>query len=232
MHISPSNRKPLLLASVALFLFLSSCGQVASAGRDMAPATPTLAASTPVVPITQPPTTTTTPEVAPITLTAEQIAAIRASLPGGPLPTSGAPAVDGQVILVSLTQQWLWAYENGALVYRAPVATGRPELATPTGTYHVLLKRQNIVFHSPWPQGSPFYYEPENVNYALYFRDTGYYIHDAPWREAFGPGADLPHTNADGTDETGSHGCVNVPTFAGEWLYNWASVGATIIIQD
>ena len=66
----------------------------------------------------------------------------------------------------------------------------------------------------------------------MFFRDIGYYIHDAPWRRAFGPGTENPHTNPDGTWETGSHGCVNMPTPAAATLYNWVRVGAHVVIAS
>ncbi len=139
-------------------------------------------------------------------------------------------AQHGQVILVSTSQQWLWAYQDGQLVYATPVTTGMPLLRTPHGTFSVMLKESDVTFYSPWPVGSPFYYTPEHINFALRFRAGGFYIHDAPWRGAFGPGTQNPHTNPDGTHETGSHGCVNVTTQAGRWLYNWARIGATVMI--
>jgi lipoprotein-anchoring transpeptidase ErfK/SrfK len=148
-----------------------------------------------------------------------------------PSPDVDIPIVEGQLVVVSLNQQWLWAYYNGQLVYATPVTTGRPQLATPSGTYHVLRKRADIMFYSPWPKSSPFYYEPEHINYALYFRDSGFYIHDAEWRQVFGPGSNVPHSTPAGDDETGSHGCVNVSFEASKWLYNWADIGATIVVE-
>ncbi|WIG58910.1 MAG: hypothetical protein OJF49_001657 [Ktedonobacterales bacterium] len=147
-----------------------------------------------------------------------------------PTPASGVPHVAGQVILVSEAQQWLWAYENGRLVFATPITSGRPYLQTPRGTYQILSKRANTTFYSPWPYGSPYYYAPEHINYALYFRAGGYYIHDAAWRENFGPGSNLPHTTPSGARETGSHGCVNVTPSASKWLYSWAKIGATVVI--
>lgn len=136
----------------------------------------------------------------------------------------------GQVILVSTYLQWLWAYQDGKLVYATPVTTGMAPLRTPHGTYTVLLKESDVTFYSPWPRGSPYYYTPEHVDYALRFRAGGFYIHNAPWRGAFGPGTQDPHTNPDGTHENGSHGCVNVTTGAARWLYNWAHIGATVTV--
>jgi lipoprotein-anchoring transpeptidase ErfK/SrfK len=145
-------------------------------------------------------------------------------------PPDGIPQVAGQLIYVSETQQWMWVFRDNSLVFTSPVTTGRPELKTPPGRYHVQGKLSNVMFYSPWPQSSPFYYTPEHVFYALYFREGGYYIHDASWREKFGPGSDVPHYDSDGTLETGSHGCVNVPPDFAAQLYKWTEVGATVII--
>jgi hypothetical protein len=147
-----------------------------------------------------------------------------------PKPNGGAPDWPGQVILVSVTQQWLWAYQDSKLVFATPVTTGMPWLWTPQGVYRITSKVEDTVFYSPWPPSSPFYYTPEHVDYALFFRQKGFYIHDAPWRQAFGPGTEVPHTDPDGTYETGSHGCVNVTYGAGKWLYNWTNLGASVDI--
>jgi hypothetical protein len=147
-----------------------------------------------------------------------------------PQPSAGVPPYSGQVILVSLSQQWLWAYQDRKLVLASPVTTGMPQLPTPRGDYAVQSKETNVTFYSLWPPGSPFYYSPEHINYAMFFREIGFYIHDAPWRHAFGPGTENPHTNPDGSWETGSHGCVNMPTPAAAALYNWTRVGAHVVI--
>jgi L,D-transpeptidase-like protein len=149
-----------------------------------------------------------------------------------PTPDVAPPTQQGQVILVSRDQQWLWAYDNGRLVFATPVTTGQPGLSTPLGVYHVMGKRANTTFYSPWPKGSRYYYPPLHINYALLFRAGGFYIHDAPWRYEFGPGTNLLLQLPDGTSQTGSHGCVDVPTNAGAWLYQWARVGAVIAIVD
>lgn len=147
-----------------------------------------------------------------------------------PEPAGGAPGLPGKVILVSVTQQWLWAYQDNQLVYATPVTTGQTYLWTPLGVYHIYDKRTDQVFYSPWGPGSPFYYEPEHVNYAMLFREVGYFLHDSPWRHAYGPGTEDPHTDPDGTYENGSHGCVNMVTGAAVWLFNWAPNGTTVDI--
>lgn len=149
-----------------------------------------------------------------------------------PAPVGGVPNVAGQLVLVSVSQQWLWAYDNGALVMATPVTTGQPALPTPPGVYHIMMKESSIWFYSPWPQGSPYYYTPEYIDYAMLFRAGGFYLHTAEWRHVFGPGTNVSHTNPDGTTETGSHGCVNMPLDASGVLYNWIQVGTTVDITD
>ncbi len=141
------------------------------------------------------------------------------------------PPAPSQLVVVSLSQQWLWAYEGGQQVFDTPVTTGQPNLATPTGTFNIQQKLWDVMFYSPWPQGSPYYYSPEHVDFAMLFLSGGYFIHDAPWRHCFGPGTNVPHTCPDGTQETGSHGCVNMPYSAGQWLINWVRMGTTVRIE-
>ncbi len=147
----------------------------------------------------------------------------RPGVPPAPLPT-------GKVIVVDLSHQWLYAYEDGTLVFDHAVETGRPELPTPTGTFRVLEKVRDVIFTSPWPQGSPHYYEPTHVNYAMLFKEGGFFLHDASWHVQFGPGSNVPHQLPDGSWETGSHGCVGMPLPDAERLYEWLPVGTPVVI--
>jgi len=152
------------------------------------------------------------------------------SLPSGVPP---APISTGKVIFVDLTTQHLYAYQDGALVNDFLITSGRPELLTPTGTFTVLDKATNVTFYSPWPQGSPYYYAPEFVPYALRLTNSGIFIHAAPWREPgdFGPGTQYPHILPDGTQANGSHGCINTTTPDAAWTYNWAPIGTPVVIS-
>lgn len=227
-----------ILGGVSLVLLVSSALLLGSAGGGrthpalvLATATATTASTaTPTATVAyRPPTVvraTPTPQPpAPPTPTPHY------NPPPGPSPQGGVPAIYGSLILVNLSQQWLWVYQDRRLVYDTPVTTGMPQLATPTGLFYIHYRVANVTFYSPWPPGSPYYYSPEHVNYAMYYADIGYYIHDAPWRQVFGPGTNYPHTDPDGAQVTGSHGCVEVPTSAGAWLYNWTPNGATVDIE-
>jgi lipoprotein-anchoring transpeptidase ErfK/SrfK len=132
------------------------------------------------------------------------------------------------VIVVSLPRQWWYAYQDGQVVYNGPVTTGRPELPTPVGQFTVLSKQSPFVFVSPWPRGSPFWYETSPCTFALRITGNGVYLHDAPWRPFNGPGTNVPHVDPDGVWRTGSHGCINMPYAAAQWVYGWAPVGTRV----
>lgn len=137
----------------------------------------------------------------------------------------------GQYVVVSETHEWLWAYQDGRVVFNTPVTTGRPELATPTGLFHVMERDYGITMTSPWPPSSPYYYFPTYIDYAMLFEDGGYFLHDAWWRSDFGPGSNVPHYTADGTYEDGSHGCVQMPKSAAYWLISWVHVGTPVRVD-
>lgn len=145
---------------------------------------------------------------------------------GGP-----APSANGKVIVVYISKQWLYAYDNGQQVFDAPVTTAQPGLVTPLGTYHIFVHKHPTTFYSPWPPGSPYYYPPTHIEYAMGWRTGGYYIHDSSWRSVFGPGTNVPHQDPKFGWETGTHGCVTAPLNAIIWLYNWAPNGTTVIIN-
>jgi lipoprotein-anchoring transpeptidase ErfK/SrfK len=146
-------------------------------------------------------------------------------------PINYAPAGGGKVIVVVLSKQWLYAYEGGRLVNTIAVTTGRPTLATPTGTYSVFSKLSPTWFYSPFPQGSVNWYPPTYINYALGFKAGGFFLHDATWRSVFGPGTNLPHNDPQFGWQTGSHGCVSMSLASARWLYNWAAIGTVVQIN-
>src|SRR6266704_5299597 len=92
---------------------------------------------------------------------------LAASSPLSATSYAASPSGQGKIIVVSISQQELDAYNNGQLFVSTPVATGRPQLPTLTGTYHFFAKYSPYTFISPWPVGSPFYYPPSTANYAM-----------------------------------------------------------------
>ncbi|MDQ6746561.1 MAG: L,D-transpeptidase family protein [Candidatus Dormibacteraeota bacterium] len=127
----------------------------------------------------------------------------------------------GKVIVTSVTQERLVALQDGVVVLDTLVTTGRPSLPTVLGTFHIYYKSSPYHMHSPWPPGNQYWYPDVDMNWAMEFESSGYFIHDAPWRSHYGPGSDTEHG--------GTHGCINVQNNQMQFLYGWADIGTTVI---
>ncbi len=145
---------------------------------------------------------------------------------GAPSPTAA-----GKEIVVSISREWMWAYENGVEVYNSAVMTARPSLSTPTGTYHIFLKLHPTTFTSPWPYGSSYWYPPTFINYALEWKAGGFFLHDSWWHSVYGPGTNGWHYDPKFGWQWGTHGCIAMPLSAAAWLYNWAPIGTLVQVN-
>ena len=132
----------------------------------------------------------------------------------------------GKVITISLSLQEMVFYQDGCVVKATPVTTGRPQLRTPTGHFSIFSKPSNFTFISPWPKGSPYYYNPTPCRWGMEFAGGGYYIHDAWWESSgsYGPGGE-------DNQQAASHGCVHTPTPVMEWAYSWTPIGTPVVIS-
>lgn len=138
--------------------------------------------------------------------------------------------VPSKLIVVSTENQSAQMFENGKVVYSTPVTTGGPELPTDIGIFHIYMKASPFEFHSPWPPGSPYYYPPTPVTYWMPF-DGAEGLHDASWRGNFGPGSNLQPTDlGTGNYILGTHGCVNLPFDAAQFVWDWAPIGTTVVV--
>jgi lipoprotein-anchoring transpeptidase ErfK/SrfK len=130
-----------------------------------------------------------------------------------------------KAVVIRLGAQTLTAYEDGKAVLTTPVTTGRPALPTPIGSYYIHFRASPYTFYSPWPMGSPYYYPPAPVTWAMEFYD-GDFLHDDPAEPNgyYGAGSEYgPYA---------SHGCVHVPHDTMAYLYNWLPVGAPVIVSQ
>lgn len=130
--------------------------------------------------------------------------------PGEYAPTAAeappAPSAAGRSILVSISNQRIYAYENGALVHSHLTSTGLPDTPTVLGDYAVYVK------HTAADMRGPGYFLPA-VPYTMYFYQ-GYAIHGTYWHNSFG--------------RPMSHGCVNLPVEEAAWFFDFASVGTMV----
>lgn len=139
-------------------------------------------------------------------------------------PTTAAAAAT-KAVVVNLETQTLTAYLNGKPILKTPITTGRPALPTPVGNYRALYKASPFVFHSPWPPGSPYWYPPTPVHWAIDFYN-GDFLHDDPPEptDAFGRDSEYgPYA---------SHGCVHVPYSVMSFLFGWLPVGAQVVVAE
>jgi hypothetical protein len=139
-----------------------------------------------------------------------------------------------RVIVVGRIQQQLEVWDHGRLMLVSAVTTGRPELPTLLGTTRVMAKVSPYLFISPWKWPSIYWYPPGWADFAVLFRSGGYYFHDTRARPeyGYGIGTNVPHTDLDGAERTGSRGCVNTPYWAVRELYGWAQLGDPVVVID
>ena len=120
-------------------------------------------------------------------------------------------------IIVSISQQHLWVCTGTTQVYDTAVTTGAYKVAgdeTPTGTWKIYAKQTNRYLSGPGYRYFVQYWIPFFGNYGF---------HDANW-QTFPFGSPLYGTE-------GSHGCVHLPLTAVKWLFDWSSVGTTVMIE-
>lgn len=119
-------------------------------------------------------------------------------------------------IYVNLDEQHLYAYENGIAIKDFPISGGKWPWKTPTGEFNVFRKLRVHDYSWFFGDGDPRNYDLPDVEYNLNFHPR-YYIHHAYWHDNFG--------------NPMSHGCVNAPYEGVKWLYEWAPVGITVVIE-
>jgi lipoprotein-anchoring transpeptidase ErfK/SrfK len=131
-----------------------------------------------------------------------------------------------QHVVVSFSQQHVWAFQNGQQVMDTPATTGirgSTTDGTDFGPMKILHTNHPWTMHSPWPPGNPLYYPDTVVQYASFFTNSGESFHDASWEpdSELGPGSQ----NNAGTQ---SHGCVHIPANLASWMYSWVKVGTPV----
>ncbi len=112
-------------------------------------------------------------------------------------------------IEVDLSQQRLYAHENGQIVFTTLISSGRSPYRTPIGRFRVWAKVRRQTMSGPG-------YRLPNVQWVMYFAGENA-IHGTYWHNNFG--------------RPMSHGCVNATNKAARWLYNWAPYGTIVVVH-
>ncbi|HBR80426.1 MAG: hypothetical protein UX09_C0032G0013 [Candidatus Uhrbacteria bacterium GW2011_GWE2_45_35] len=121
-----------------------------------------------------------------------------------------------QYITVDLSEQRLYAFEDGILANSFLVSTAKLPFTTPMGIHSILAKL-------PWVDYTWSYSENNPNNYSLGLVPWNLriyphvYIHYAYWHNNFG--------------HPMSHGCINVNLENIKWIYDWSEVGTTVEVK-
>lgn len=118
------------------------------------------------------------------------------------------PNSKGKQIIVVLSKQTTYAYEDGELLKTFIISSGITIFPTVLGDYQIERKYEYADMKGPG-------YDIKDVPSVMYFH-LGYSFHGAPWNHNLGTPA--------------SHGCLNMSIEDALWLYNWAPLGTPVKI--
>ncbi len=111
-----------------------------------------------------------------------------------------------KVIMVDLSEQKAYAYEDGVLRFSGRISSGKEGRETPTGLFRILEKKR---YHRsnlwPKPNGGA------KMNYMLRLTNTGIAMHLGY----------VPNYPA-------SHGCIRMKNGFAQRMFRWAEVGVSV----
>ena len=132
-----------------------------------------------------------------------------------PAPTpvvfrTDAPADGERWIEVDISDQKLTAWQGDVPIFETIVSTGKPGFRTLPGEFAVYLK-----FEKARMRGID--YDTPDVPWTMYY-DGDFAIHGAYWHNNFGTPV--------------SHGCVNLRVEEAKAIYEWASKGTRVVVNE
>ena len=140
----------------------------------------------------------------------------------GQLPSGENGGIGTTYLEINITKQHLWFVKDGSVVLESDFVSGKESDSTrltPSGTYYIYNKERNRVLRGTKQPNGKYEYESP-VSYWMPF-NKGIGLHDASWRSTFG---------GDTYINSGSHGCINLPTgFAGS-LYSQIYVNLPVVV--
>jgi len=122
---------------------------------------------------------------------------------------------NGKLVLVDLSEQKLYLYNNNDLIKDFIVSSGAPETPTPQGEFKIYGKSP-LIWSVLYEQYLP---------YALRFYDD-YLIHEVPY------GVDAVRDGLDKLGQPVSHGCVRLGIGDAEEVYEWADMGTGVVVRE
>ncbi|NPA50401.1 MAG: L,D-transpeptidase family protein [Epsilonproteobacteria bacterium] len=114
-----------------------------------------------------------------------------------------------KLIVVDLSKQEAYAYENGKMVMSGWISSGMKEHPTPTGVYYIL-EKQRFHISNQWPKPNG----GAKMPYMMRLTWSGVAMH-------------LGYT----PNYPASHGCIRLKNGFAQRLYKWANVGTKVVIK-
>lgn len=127
--------------------------------------------------------------------------------------------VPGKRIVVSLAEQRVRVYENGALLYDWPTSTGLASSPTHRGVFQILSKNEKA-YASQWDLWMPYFLAVYSAGGGV---ENGF--HELPIL------ANGQRLWAGSLGHPASFGCIILGIPEAETLYNWAEVGVVVVIE-
>ena len=136
----------------------------------------------------------------------------------GQLPSGENGGLGTTYLEINITKQHLWFVKDGSVVLESDFVSGKESDPTRL-TYYIYNKERNRVLRGTKQPNGKYEYESP-VSYWMPF-NKGIGLHDASWRSTFGRDIYI---------NSGSHGCINLPTgFAGS-LYSQIYVNLPVVV--
>jgi len=168
---------------------------------------------------------------------------IQSVVPGYPDPSKDSAAEQSiranlgnpdKIIMISLTGEFLQAFDHGKLIRWTYVTTGKSTTPTDVGVFHIFSKQSPVKFlpisNNP---SSPEFGFASKVQYGMEYEDGGFFVHDVWWRTVYGPGTNADHWDPGRAEwSPGSHGCVNTPLPVVQFLFFWAPIGTPVVVFE
>lgn len=127
--------------------------------------------------------------------------------------SKGEQDIGSSYVEIDLTNQKLYVIMEGNVDLESDIVSGciKRRNRTPEGIYGVTYKTKNRVLRGPTWNTFVKYWMPFNGNIGM---------HDASWRKEFG---------GDIYINSGSHGCINLPTENAKKVYEYVSTGFPVV---
>ena len=116
-------------------------------------------------------------------------------------------------VIIDLSDQRLWLYDNNDLLLSTSIVTGKNDTPTRKGLFKIYKKQTDRYL-----TGEDY---RAYVNYWMPF-DGGIGMHDASWRKKFGGNIYI---------KDGSHGCVNIPKNIADDIFEEVEVGTKVLVH-